>query len=204
MELTVAGSGPDEREFLRCSAQFLVDGRMRYVGSASNQQVQALMARSDVFVLPSAFEGLPIPLLEAMAHGLVPVSAHCRSGVDEVIQHGVNGLLVPVGDIDGFVEQIAWLAANPERLVHMGQAARHTIESGGFTIDAMADAYIALMERVVAEPFSRPAAGFPPTSELRGLRSWLYPVLRVLWVHIRNPRQSWKGKWNYLLERLGL
>ena len=102
MELTVAGSGPDQREFLLYSAQSLVDGQMRFVGSLSNQQVRTLMSRSDVFVLPSAFEGLPISLLEAMSHGLVPVSAHCRSGVDQAIEHGKNGFLVSVGDVEGF------------------------------------------------------------------------------------------------------
>ena len=97
VELTVAGSGPDEREFLNASVQFLVNGRMRFVGSLANHHVQTLMSRSDVFVLPSAFEGLPVALLEAMAHGVVPVAAHCRSGVGEVIQHGENGFLVRRG-----------------------------------------------------------------------------------------------------------
>jgi glycosyltransferase involved in cell wall biosynthesis len=177
VELTVAGSGSDEREFLNASTQFLVNGQMRFVGGIANEHVATLMARSDVLVLPSAFEGLPVALLEAMAHGLVPVAAHCRSGVDEVIRPGENGFLVPVGDVDGFADRIAQLAGAPERLARMGRAARDTIEGGPFTVRAMADSYAALLEEVAAQPFSRPMTGLLLPDNLRGLRSWLPPVL---------------------------
>jgi glycosyltransferase involved in cell wall biosynthesis len=177
VELTVAGNGPDEQDFLKGSERFIANGQMRYVGGVANEQVAALMSRSDVFVLPSAFEGLPVALLEAMAHGLVPVAAHCRSGVDEVIQPEANGFLVPVGDVDAFADRIAQLSANPEMLARMSQAARRTIEAGRFTVDAMADSYLELMEKVASEPFSRPIVRILPPDQLRGLRSWLPPQL---------------------------
>ena len=55
----------------------------------------------------------------------------------------------------------------------MGQAARRTIEESSFTLDAMAEAYIALMEKVVSQPFSRPKMGMLPPDKLRGWHSWL-------------------------------
>jgi glycosyltransferase involved in cell wall biosynthesis len=177
VELTVAGSGPDEREFLNASVQFLVNGQMRFVGSLANHHVGTLLSRSDVFVLPSAFEGLPVALLEAVAHGVVPVAAHCRSGVDELIKHGENGFLVPVGDTEGFAERITQLAGSPEQRTRMSQAARRTIEAGPFTVERMSESYIALMEKIVSEPFARPITGILPPDHLRGLRSWLPPDL---------------------------
>jgi glycosyltransferase involved in cell wall biosynthesis len=203
VELTVAGSGPDEREFLNASVEFLVNGQMRFVGSIANHHVATLMARSDVFVLPSAFEGLPVALLEAMAYGVVPVAAHCRSGVDEVVNHGDNGFLVPVGDIDGFADRIAQLAGNSERLPWMSQAARRTIEASRFTVDAMAESYVALMEKIASEPFSRPITGMLPPDELRGLRSWLPPELPGFVRSLVQLRRRLQRRVQGLAERLG-
>jgi glycosyltransferase involved in cell wall biosynthesis len=177
VELTVVGSGTDEREFLQAAAQALVSGRIRFMGAMANHHVQTLMTQADVFLLPSAFEGLPVSLLEAMAHGVVPVVAHCRSGVDEVIRQGENGFLVSVGDIEGFADLIAHLNENPQRLAKMAQSARQTIEKGGFTIAEMTDSYVQVMERIVAEPFCRPVTGILPPEDIRGLRSWLPPEL---------------------------
>ena len=175
VELTVVGSGPEEREFLQASAQALVSGQLRFMGGMANHHVQTLMAQADVFLLPSAFEGLPVSLLEAMAHGAVPVVAHCRSGVDEVIDHGENGFLVTVGDIEGFANYISHLAENPQQLAQMAQAAQQTIETGGFTIPAMTESYLQVMEQVVAQPFRRPVTGILPPEDLQGWRSWLPP-----------------------------
>ena len=82
-----------------------------------------------------------------------------------------------VGDRDGFADRIAQLAGTPEQLARMGHAARRTIEAGRFTVDAMAETYISLMEKVVSEPFARPITGMLPPDHLRGLRSWLPPEL---------------------------
>jgi glycosyltransferase involved in cell wall biosynthesis len=175
VELTVVGSGPDEREFLQASAHALVSGRMRFMGGMANHHVHTLMAQADVFLLPSAFEGLPVSLLEAMAHSTVPVVAHCRSGVDQVIRHGENGFLVSAGDMEGFANHISDLAANPQQRMQMAQAARQTIETGGFTIKAMTESYLQVMEQIVAQPFSRPVTGILPPEDLGGWRSWLPP-----------------------------
>ena len=177
VELTVVGSGPEEREFLQASAHALVSGRMRFMGGMANHHVQTLMAQADVFLLPSAFEGMPVSLLEAMAHGTIPVVAHCRSGVDEVIRQGENGFFVPVGDIEGFADRISDLAKNPQQLAQMSEEARRTIATGGFTITDMTDSYLQVMEQVVSKPFLRPVTGIHAPDDIRGWRSWLPPEL---------------------------
>jgi glycosyltransferase involved in cell wall biosynthesis len=189
VELTVVGSGPEEREFLQSSAQSLVSGRMRFMGGMANHHVQTLMAQADIFLLPSAFEGLPVSLLEAMAHGTIPVVTHSRSGVDEVIRHGENGFLVAVGDIDAFANYITHLSENPQQMAQMAQAARQTIETGGFTIHAMTESYLHLMEQIVSQPFSRPVTGILPPEDIRGWRSWLPPELPSPTVAVQSLRK---------------
>ena len=200
VEVTVAGGGPEAAEFRYKASSYIESCQMHLLGCLDNRQLQELMSQQDVFVLPSAFEGLPVSLLEAMAHGLVPVAAHCRSGVDQVIEHGRNGFLIPIGDVEGFADRIAQLAVDPEQMTRMSQAARRTIEEGPFTVDAMVEAYIGLMEKAALQPFSRPMTGMLPPEYLRGWRSWLPRT----GFSIRNPLRSELFRTNpfHLLNRL--
>ena len=179
-EIVVAGAGPEQSDFLAAASRHLVDGRIRFVGAQPNDSVLALLARADVFLLPSSFEGLPVSLLEAMAHGAVPVVSAVRSGVRELVRDGENGFLVPVGDVAGFAERLALLARAPERLVRMSAAARATIATGPYTAESMCDAYLALFEQAASAPFQRPIGRMRPPPDLAGLRAWLPPELPSL------------------------
>lgn len=104
--------------------------------------VPALLAAADVFVMPSLWEGLPLALLEAMLAGSAVVASE-TSGIPEAIANGEDGLLVPPGDS-------AALAHALERLLRDGglraRLAAHARERAlrEFTIGAMVDAYEAL------------------------------------------------------------
>ncbi|MGH8336759.1 MAG: glycosyltransferase, partial [Gammaproteobacteria bacterium] len=72
-----------------------------------------IMQRSDVFVLASRFEGLPLALLEARALRIPIVSTDCVAGPREILDGGRYGLLVPVNDHMAMADAIASLVEKP-------------------------------------------------------------------------------------------
>ncbi|MGH7449866.1 MAG: glycosyltransferase [bacterium] len=85
IELTIIGSGVEEEALRQACAAFEARGAVRFLGTLSNEHVLKVFAASDVFILPSEFEGLPVSLLEAMARGCIPVVSNIRSGIPERI-----------------------------------------------------------------------------------------------------------------------
>lgn len=86
------------------------------------------LRRRDVFLMTSDFEGMPNALAEAMATGLVCVSTDCRTGPKDLIKHGENGFLVPVGDVDklaAVMEEIVRM--DSVHMEQMGRAARESV-----------------------------------------------------------------------------
>ena len=96
-------------------------GSVRYLGE--RQDIPALLALSDLVVLPSYREGCPRVLLEASAMGK-PMVACDVPGSRAVVDHGVNGLLVPARDPEALAVAIGQLLDSPERRARMGAAGR--------------------------------------------------------------------------------
>jgi glycosyltransferase involved in cell wall biosynthesis len=101
---------------------------MTYRGVLTNAQTIAALADHDVFVLPTRTEGLPVALLEAMGAGVVPVVSNIDSGVPDVVTANVTGLLPEVGDVNGFADAIARLAADRPLLERLSGAGRRMVE----------------------------------------------------------------------------
>src|SRR5919204_317102 len=101
MNLVVAGDGP---------LRHLVPDALGFV---PHDELEGLYERAAVVVLPSYREGLPLSVLEAMAHGK-PVVASAVGGIPEFVEDGVTGLLVEPGDVAGLRAAIERLLADPE------------------------------------------------------------------------------------------
>jgi glycosyltransferase involved in cell wall biosynthesis len=87
-----------------------------------------LMAASALFVLSSRYEGFPLVLIEAMAAGLPVVSTDCPTGPADVVHDGVDGFLVPVGDVDALAKRMSELMDDPSLREAMGRRAQAAVE----------------------------------------------------------------------------
>jgi glycosyltransferase involved in cell wall biosynthesis len=140
---TVVGGGPEEA---RLRAAWAAAPGVEFTGPLTHAATVARLAEHDVFVLPTRSEGFPVSLLEAMGAGAVPIVSHIESGVPDLVEPGVTGLLPAVGDIDGFAGAIAQLASNRPRLEAMSARCRALIETE-YDIRKRVAAYQALYAR---------------------------------------------------------
>jgi lipopolysaccharide/colanic/teichoic acid biosynthesis glycosyltransferase len=118
--IAIGPEDPDKAD--RLSAQIIAGARhrgVRFLGMRSD--VDDLYNALDIFVLPSHREGVPRAAMEAAAMGLPIVAADVR-GCREVVEHGVNGLLVPVRDSDALARAIERLGSDASLREAMGRA----------------------------------------------------------------------------------
>jgi len=126
----VVGEGPLTEELQAAATEAGVD--VSFQGKRTAEEVHALLLRAKVVVVPSKtaadgdMEGLPTVLMEAMALG-VPVVATRHSGITEVVEHEVNGLLSEESDPPALAENLERSLSDPELRVRLGAAGREHI-----------------------------------------------------------------------------
>jgi glycosyltransferase involved in cell wall biosynthesis len=143
--LQVLGDGPLSAKFAERLAPEIAAGRVRLHGWVDSQSVLAQLRQAEVFLLTSAYEGLCIALLEAMANGLAPLITDIPSGNRQMVEHESNGLLASAGDVDGFVNYIRRLAQDRESLLRFRRAAWARAQD--FTVERMIDNYLNCFRR---------------------------------------------------------
>ena len=126
LRLALIGDGP-ERAALEERAKPLGE-TVVFLGYQGQSEVAEALSQSDVFVLPSFAEGVPVVLMEAMAAG-VPVVATQIAGIPELVTQWENGVLVPPGDAPALAQAIEQLLASPDQRRVMGAVGRATVES---------------------------------------------------------------------------
>jgi glycosyltransferase involved in cell wall biosynthesis len=139
VEFVVTGKGPQRESLERRVEEAGIEDRVRFTGYVPRERQIRLYQNATAFVLPSHYEGLPTVLLEAMACGTPAVSTTV-GGCPEVIEDGVDGLLVQPGDPPALSEAIGRLVADPDLRARMGANARRTILDS-YTWDTIADLF---------------------------------------------------------------
>ena len=133
--LRLAGTGPQQDEYRRLASELGLDG-VEFLGAVERKRLPSLLGEAHVFVLPSRYENLPLGILEAMACAR-PVVATRVGGVGEMVEDGVEGLLVPAGDPDALARALGRLSGDAPLRRRMGEAGRARVLAR-FTWDAVA------------------------------------------------------------------
>jgi glycosyltransferase involved in cell wall biosynthesis len=150
VQFKVYGDGPLRQELLDYAAKLGLDGSQIFAGAyTSREQLSQIMAQTDLFVMSSILEGLPIALLEAISYGL-PVVVTPAGGIPEAIQDEVNGLMCQPRDPDCLAEKINCLIEDPVLRQRLARAARKTYEQGPFHPKAVSRHFVEIYQQVLA------------------------------------------------------
>ena len=144
--LVIVGDGPLRDELQRQAAGLGLADRVRFLGA--RRDLGNILAAIDVFVMPSFWEGLPLAMVLAMGAGL-PVVATRVAGIPEVIQDGVNGLLVTPGESGELGAALSRVVNDDTTRVLLGQAARAFVRPR-FGIDGYVNAITGVYHRLLA------------------------------------------------------
>lgn len=101
---------------------------VEFAGVVGGRAKAKLFWESDIFVFPSYFENLPVSVLEAMAAGL-PIISTTVGGIPDIIYDGINGYLVPPGDVDALTDRLKLLISDPELCRRIGEYNRKDFEA---------------------------------------------------------------------------
>ena len=118
--LCMVGDGPDRERLERRAKELGIVRNTLFLGY--QEDVAPLYAAFDALVLPSANEGTPVSVIEALA-SRTPVVATRVGGVPDVVREGVDGFLVGAGDTEALADRLATLAADPALRERMGDSA---------------------------------------------------------------------------------
>jgi glycosyltransferase involved in cell wall biosynthesis len=140
MELIVGGNGEIKRleDYLNTHN---LHSLVKYEGWVAGEKKQRLLAESDVFILPSYNEGLPLSILEAMSYNM-PIISTPVGGITEIVLDNVNGFIVNPGDKFAIYDRLKKIVESPEIIQDMGK------ESGKLVVPYYAESVIPKLESI--------------------------------------------------------
>jgi N-acetyl-alpha-D-glucosaminyl L-malate synthase BshA len=121
--LNMVGDGPDRPEAHRLARELGVEPHVTFLGKQDH--VERLFPRMHVLLMPSEMESFGLGALEGMACGVPPVATRV-GGLPELVTHGVDGFLEPVGDIAAQARRVVELLTDEDLHGKMAEAARRT------------------------------------------------------------------------------
>ncbi len=150
----VGGEGPEEGAVRqRIGSDPSLAGRVRYVGPVAEEEKPALLAESDLFVLPSTGDTSSVALLEAMACGTM-VLAPAVGGAAEVVDDGKTGWRVPMHPSGALSQAIVDLLERPEERKRIGSRAAELVRRTA-SLESMARRFISLYGLLLDERVAR-------------------------------------------------
>jgi glycosyltransferase involved in cell wall biosynthesis len=142
--------GPDKdgslAECKKLAEDLGIAGHVHFTGRLSVAEWAALSATHDIFINTTNFDNLPVSVIEAMALG-IPVISTNVGGLPYLITNGVNGFLVPPGDVNEFAQKVSFLITNPADVAAIsGQAGK---EAASYSEDVVMQQWKTLLNNVL-------------------------------------------------------
>lgn len=151
VDFLLAGDGPLLPTLKERVNSLNLQSRVKFLGRVNRDFIITLYQNASIFVFPSYYEGLPGSLLEAMACKL-PIVATKVPGNIELIEHNMNGILIPPKNVSELTKSLLCLLDNPELGEKIGKNARKTVEDK-FTWDAISDNILNCYNSVIRSRF---------------------------------------------------
>jgi len=145
-QVEILGEGPCREELQQLLVSRGLSDRVHLVGQV--RDVVERLSRASLFVLSSRFEGFPNALTEAMAAGVASISFDCPTGPRELITPGVDGVLVPPGDVVALSKALTELMTSPDKRRRIGEAAR--VSMSKYAPNHVGDQWDGLIDEVVS------------------------------------------------------
>jgi L-malate glycosyltransferase len=158
LQAILVGDGPLRNDVVAAVRALELEQTLNVAGY--RQDADALLAAADVVVLSSKEEGMGSVLLDAMLLRK-PIAATRAGGIPEIVEHGVTGLLAPVGDASALGDHIVTLLENHAVASRLAAAARARVDD--FSIERLTDRTLAIYERLLSRA---PAEELEPTNRL--------------------------------------
>ncbi|MEV4255859.1 glycosyltransferase family 4 protein [Spirillospora sp. NPDC049652] len=143
--LRIHGTGAREARLRKQIAELGVGDRIELL---PRTDIAGALERASVYALSSRYEGMPLVLLEAMSKGVAVVSFDCPAGPAEMIEDGVNGLLVPPRDLDALTAALDRLMSDRDLRDRLGDAAPAATER--YHLDRIGPLWIRLLDETLA------------------------------------------------------
>lgn len=146
LQLNMVGDGPLLSEAQAYVESYKLEDDVHFLGSRTD--VDDILNQNDIFCLISNYEGLPISIIEAM-RAEMPIIASDVGGVNELVQDGVNGLLIPRGNIFELVDKLKYILEHKDLIKSMGEASRKIYEEE-YNADRMNQKILSVYNEVIA------------------------------------------------------
>lgn len=145
-QCVLIGDGPQRDDIEFRIREFGLDRRIILTGWISHESVQDWMSKSDMLVMPSLSEGLPVVGVQALAHGLALV-VNQAGGLGELVDDRMNGRTCAIGDEECFTSSLRWCLSDTKRLESLRQ--HSLVKAQEYDIERIASAYEAELHKVI-------------------------------------------------------
>jgi glycosyltransferase involved in cell wall biosynthesis len=144
-KLLILGDGKELQGLRKIIKHYNAEDRIKLLPAVD--EVSDFLQIADIFVMPSQFEGLSNSILEAMACGLPVIATRVEGNID-IIQDGINGILVEPNDEQSLINAITRLLANPDNARALGLKAQMMVQQE-YSLDKTVEKYVLLYEKLI-------------------------------------------------------